>query len=121
MGRNKNIAKFSWNLFHLRKARSDWKCCICHGDIKVGDVYMDGKRFYNKAHKACVDNLTEDVKVFGAGVWIYCDQHLRPHLTGWCTVSCKLHKTLLKAKNEKDAYSECRERGFKLYADLEKG
>lgn len=28
---------------------------------------------------------TEDFEVFG-DTWIYCNQHLRPHLTNWCTV-----------------------------------
>jgi hypothetical protein len=57
----------------------------------------------------------EDSQYFGENVWIYCDQHMAPHLTGWCTVSIR-NKRLLSATNESDAQDECRRRGFELYS-----
>jgi hypothetical protein len=62
--------------------------------------------------------LTEDEVTFGRGKWVYCTQHMRPHLTGWCTVANR-NKTLLVAPTDKVAYNECRERGFELYRDTE--
>lgn len=53
------------------------------------------------------------------GEWVYCSQHMRPHTTGWCTVSAR-DKTPLAAKNYPDAEAECRARGFELYDDLQK-
>jgi hypothetical protein len=62
------------------------------------------------------EKLTEDTKVFGENVWVYCNQHLRPHLTGWCTVS--LHnKVQLDATNVDQAFEECKLKGFKLYGE----
>ena len=58
-------------------------------------------------------NVT-DHKVFGEGSWVYCDQHLRPHLTGWCSVSPR-NKILLDAQDEESAYAECKAKGYKLY------
>jgi hypothetical protein len=58
--------------------------------------------------------ITEDEQTFGKNVWVYCSQHLRPHLTGWCTVGVK-DKTLLTATGEHQAYDECRAAGFKLF------
>lgn len=58
--------------------------------------------------------MTEDEKAFGERVWVYCDQHLRPHMTGWCTVASK-NKTLLQSTTPTDAEAECKAKGFKLY------
>lgn len=60
------------------------------------------------------EQLTEDAKEFGVRKWVYCSQHLRPHLTGWCTVS-NIHKVLLDADTIDSAYDECRAKGYKLY------
>lgn len=57
--------------------------------------------------------FTEDYLTFG-DCWVYCNQHLRPHKTGWCTVSVK-DKIVLSAKTEQDAYSECVKKGLKIY------
>lgn len=56
---------------------------------------------------------TEDERVFG-DVWVYCSQHMRPHRTGWCTVSAR-DKTKLDATNAPDAYAECKERGLEIF------
>lgn len=77
---------------------------------------------------SCAQKLLEQIavevskKLGGAGdehlgEWVYCGQHLRPHKTGWCSVSAANHKKSLKATTEQGAYQECRERGFKLEAD----
>lgn len=57
---------------------------------------------------------TDDAKYFGEKVWVYCNQHLRPHLTGWCLVEVK-DKTRLDATNGEDAIEECKRKGFELY------
>lgn len=57
---------------------------------------------------------TEDYVAFGADAWVYCAQHLRPHTTGWCTVSTR-QKVLLDAKTDKDAYQECIDKDFPIY------
>lgn len=51
---------------------------------------------------------------FGKDVWVYCSQHMRPHTTGWCTVSVR-DKTLLNSTSYEDAVVECEKRGFELY------
>lgn len=57
---------------------------------------------------------TSDEEYFGKKVWIYCNQHMRPHLTGWCTVSNR-NKVKLDAQDESSAYDECKLRDFKIY------
>jgi hypothetical protein len=59
-----------------------------------------------------------DERYFGSNVWVYCNQHMRPHLTGWCTVHNR-NKTKLDASVVGDAYEECRVRGFDLYGETE--
>jgi len=61
-------------------------------------------------------NKADDFFEWG-DAWVYCDQHLRAHITGWCTVSLR-NKTLLAANGHVQAIQECRERGFKLYDDI---
>jgi hypothetical protein len=60
---------------------------------------------------------TEDEIEFGRKVWIYCGQHMAPHMTGWCTVSNR-NKILLNAKTLDEAVAECRENGYTLYSDV---
>lgn len=57
---------------------------------------------------------TADELAFGRKAWVYCGQHLRPHLTGWCTVH-NLEKVKLTATTEKEAYDECVSEGLILY------
>lgn len=47
------------------------------------------------------------------GDYVYCDQHMAPHSTGWCTVPNKF-KTALRAKNLTEAMAECRSCGYAL-------
>jgi len=49
------------------------------------------------------------------GAWVYCNQHLRPHTTGWCTVRAP-SKIPLKATTGEEAYAECKERGLFIYS-----
>lgn len=64
--------------------------------------------------------MTEDEIEFGVGVIVYCDQHLRPHKTGWCTVGNR-HKVKLDTTSlDKTANDECRAKGYVLFSDLEK-
>ena len=58
--------------------------------------------------------ITEDAKHFGENVFIYCNQHLRPHRTGWCTVGVN-NKVKLDATDEAAAYAECEAKGYKIY------
>jgi len=59
---------------------------------------------------------TEDEATFGPDTWVYCDQHRRPHTTGWCTVPAR-NKTRLEATTVQSAQDECRARGFRLFGD----
>ena len=60
--------------------------------------------------------MTEDVKVFGESRWVYCESHVRPHLTGWCTV-CSSKKRLLTAVSRDEAYKEARSLGFSIIGE----
>jgi hypothetical protein len=57
---------------------------------------------------------TEDEIAFGRKVWVYCDQHMRPHMTGWCTVGNR-NKFKLNATTQEEAYSECQSKNYELY------
>lgn len=58
--------------------------------------------------------VTEDEKEFGVDAIVYCKQHLRPHATGWCTVS-NSDKVKLESETVGDAIRECIARGYKLH------
>lgn len=60
------------------------------------------------------DAVTEDETAFGINVFVYCRQHLRPHITGWCTVHAD-QKLALEARSMDEAYAECERRGLKIY------
>lgn len=60
--------------------------------------------------------MTEDEITFGAERYVYCKQHMRPHGTGWCTVSPD-NKVLLDATERDAAYEEARAKGFKIYEE----
>lgn len=60
---------------------------------------------------------TEDYQEWG-DAWVYCNQHLRPHKTGWCTVDVRDKVCLGNCDmSEEDAYKKCREWNFKLYRE----
>lgn len=56
---------------------------------------------------------TDDMQKYG-DVIVYCKQHLRPHRTGWCTVSLT-DKVKLDASTLETAYVECETKGYKLF------
>ncbi len=58
----------------------------------------------------------EDESAFGADAWVYCNQHMRPHQTGWCGVSPR-DKVGLGVTTAEAALEKCRAWGFALYAD----
>lgn len=62
---------------------------------------------------------TEDELAFGKDAWIYCNQHCRPHQTGWCTVAPR-DKVGLGVSTGEEAMAKCRAWKFPLYADLER-
>lgn len=64
------------------------------------------------------ETILEDQVVFGDNAWVYCDQHMAAHTTGWCTVGAA-NKTLLVAQDYTQANIECRQRGFPLHIDRE--
>lgn len=64
-----------------------------------------------------IKNETEDVVL---GEWVYCAQHLRPHRSGWCSVSVddKLGLGSFPGTDHEQgvaAFSKCRRLGLKLY------
>lgn len=60
---------------------------------------------------------TEDEIAFGKGAWVYCNQHLNAHQTGWCTVSVrdKVGLGIFGHENEKSALQKCKDWGFRLH------
>ena len=60
------------------------------------------------------NDVTDDVLVFGEKQWVYCNQHLRPHLTGWCTVSTR-NKIGLGVESKEEAYQKCRDFDLKIF------
>lgn len=65
-----------------------------------------------------IDPSSDDDTAFGTE-WVYCGQHLRPHATGWCTVSNGDKLPLFTPTGDFDeAYSnaraECESLGLKL-------
>lgn len=56
------------------------------------------------------------LSTLGDDVYVHCDAHGYPHMTGWCTVGVR-DKTLLDADNYEQAIVECRARGLWLYQD----
>jgi len=59
---------------------------------------------------------TEDEIEFGRNVFVYCNQHMGVHKTGWCTVSNR-NKVKLDATTYDVAADECRAKGYELYSD----
>jgi len=60
---------------------------------------------------------TPDFKEWGRA-WVYCDQHQRAHMTGWCTVGVSNKVCLCDGdKTEDEATEKCRRWGFKMRYD----
>lgn len=55
------------------------------------------------------------------GDWVYCNQHLRPHTTGWCTVHNRNKLGLGIIGNTEEASAKaiqkCRDFGLKIYKE----
>lgn len=62
------------------------------------------------------DARVTDHAVFGIGEWIYCDQHLRPHMTGWCSVNYR-NKVGLSVSSLEEAYTKCKLLGLQIYKE----
>ena len=61
----------------------------------------------------------EDYNVFG-GTWVYCNQHMKPHMTGWCSVSVRDKIGLGiegKQENAQEAYAKARAFGLPIYGE----
>ena len=60
-------------------------------------------------------DIAED-EVFGKNSWIYCRQHMRPHLTGWCGVDVrdKVGLGIFGIDKAKEAYHKCIDFRFPL-------
>lgn len=66
--------------------------------------------------------MTSEVEDLILGDWVYCHQHLRPHMTGWCTVDIGEKVGLGPMKGSADeqyreAVTKCRRMGLELYKD----
>lgn len=67
-----------------------------------------------------VSTPVEDVQAFGENTWVYCGSHLRPHLTGWCTVGVdnKLGLGIIGSNTDEkriEATRKCERLGLTLY------
>jgi hypothetical protein len=58
----------------------------------------------------------DDADYFGKDAFVYCASHLRPHLTGWCTVPLT-EKVRLHALNYEEANDQCRRLKLPLFED----
>ena len=61
-----------------------------------------------------------DDKVFGD--WVYCRQHVRPHSTGWCTVSNhdKIGLGIVGSETQENiklAFEKCRDWKLPIYGE----
>jgi hypothetical protein len=71
--------------------------------------------------------MSNDEKTFGSDQWIYCAQHRRAHLTGWCTVGVEdkvgLGIPLSAGRNEsaRAASQKCRRLGLPLFEEVSRG
>lgn len=63
------------------------------------------------------EKITDDARVFGKGQWVYCNQHLAAHETGWCTIGVQ-DKIALGVDSHNKAVDKCRAWGLKLYSDM---
>ncbi len=63
------------------------------------------------------EHPTEDEIVFGVKAWVYCRQHMKPHMTGWCGVGNrdKVGLGLFGQPSAKRAYEKCKEFGLEIY------
>lgn len=57
-----------------------------------------------------------DVAAFGRGAWVYCSQHMKPHQTGWCSVSVR-DKIGLGVSTAEEAYTKCRDWKLPIYGE----
>lgn len=73
----------------------------------VGRHFPDNNRWPEGLWESCDSEM---------GEFVYCHQHLRPHGTGWCTVSNR-DKTPLLAETVEDAYAEVRAAGWPIYGE----
>jgi len=67
---------------------------------------------------------TADFLTFGDD-WVYCNQHLRPHPTGWCSVDVRDKLGLGIPQDEyseraRQAYKKCKLFGLPIYGDDKK-
>lgn len=63
---------------------------------------------------------TEDEKVFGKDTWVYCMDHVKPHLTGWCGVGVNRKLGLGISggiDNVWHAVEKCHAFGLKIYGE----
>lgn len=63
------------------------------------------------------EKLTQDEQQWGSGVYVYCEAHRNPHLTGWCTVGAEF-KRKLESTDHDSAIAECRRLGLPLWGGI---
>ena len=106
------------------------KCEKCGKDLIVKPFKMSMKDFVRHKDMKCseldltrkipIDPQVTDYAIFGADQWVYCSQHLRPHLTGWCSVWHR-DKIGLCVSGEDEAYQKCKRMGLQIYKEPIKG
>lgn len=90
-------------------------CDICICGCRDSDSGEPAEPFFKPLPPKVKEKQTEDFEVFG-DTWVYCNQHLRPHTTGWCTVGVK-NKVGLGVTCEKEAYEKCKHFNFTIFRD----
>ncbi|MFA7218976.1 MAG: hypothetical protein WC119_00425 [Synergistaceae bacterium] len=83
---------------------------------KEASKYLESKgwKWVNIIKGRQMSKKTDDFKEWG-DAWVYCNQHLRVHKTGWCTVSVNNKVCVCSGeKTEDEAEKKCKKWGFKI-------
>lgn len=83
---------------------------------KDGRAQAGTRAFWREMIAELTAPPTEDVAAFGKDAWIYCSQHMKPHQTGWCTISPR-DKIGLGVDTAEAAYEKCRAWKFPIYGE----
>jgi hypothetical protein len=92
----------------LRKARDEYRA----EKHELRDRLMEVSRILSTP----TSEEQPDVEAFGRDVWVYCNQHMKVHLTGWCSVSPR-DKIGLGVKTVQEGIEKCREWKLPLHQD----
>lgn len=83
---------------------------------KDGRAHVGSRDYWRAVIAELTAPPTEDVVAFGKDAWVYCAQHMKPHQTGWCTISPR-DKIGLGVDTADAAYAKCRAWKFPIFGE----